>query len=148
MSYARLAVLFSTFFLASGIQASPNTDALGQCFSDSTNGRDRKDLAKWIYVSMSAHPEIGVSGKPGAKEIEVVQRTMANLFTRLVAEQCSSQMNAVVQSEGMEGVKLAFEYLGRIAMQELMSNPEVTASINGFTRYIDKEKIERTIKSK
>jgi hypothetical protein len=57
-------------------------------------------------------------------------------------------MNAVSQSEGMEGFKIAFENLGRLAMQELMSNQDVNVSLGGFTRYIDKEKVERAIKAR
>ncbi|HNI72944.1 MAG TPA: hypothetical protein PLX65_05380, partial [Accumulibacter sp.] len=101
-----------------------------------------------IYLAMSAHPEIGVLGKASPTDAENAQRTTANLFTRLIAEQCPSEMNAVMQSEGMEGAKIAFEYLGRMAMQELMTNPDVSASLSGFTRYIDKEKIERAFRPK
>ena len=139
--------LFALFF-ASALHASPNTDALARCLSDNTSGKDRKDLAKWIYLAISAHPEIGIFGKAGPKEVEEVQRNMGVLFTRLVAEQCAPQMTAVAQSEGMEGFKIAFENLGRLAMQELMSNQDVNVSLSGFTRYIDKEKVERAIKTR
>ncbi|HOL65756.1 MAG TPA: hypothetical protein PLB97_10560 [Accumulibacter sp.] len=148
MSVSRLVGCLIAVFFASAIQASPSTDALARCLSDSTSGKDRKDMARWIYLAMSAHPEIGVFGKAGPKEVEDVQRNMGVLFTRLVAEQCAPQMNAVSQSEGMEGFKIAFENLGRLAMQELMSNQDVNVSLGGFTRYIDKEKVERAIKAR
>ncbi len=148
MSVSRLVGCLCALFFASALHASPSTDALARCLSDSTSGKDRKDLAKWIYLAMSAHPEIGIFGKAGPKEVEEVQRNMGVLFTRLVAEQCAPEMNTVSQSEGMEGFKIAFENLGRLAMQELMSNQDVNVSLSGFTRYIDKAKVERAIKTR
>jgi hypothetical protein len=42
---------------------------------------------------------------------------------------------------------MAFEHLGKMAMQELMSNQEVNAAMDGFVRYIDKEKLDKVLKS-
>lgn len=148
MSISRFVALVVALLFVSGAQASPNSDVLGRCLSDNTTGKDRKDLARWIFVGMSAHPEIGVVARASHKDVEAAQRTMGTLFTRLVADQCSQQMNAVVQSDGTEGIKVAFEYLGRMAMQELMSNQEVNAAMGGFERYIDKVKVDRVVKSK
>ena len=39
-------------------QSTPAGDALGRCLADNTTGRGRKDLARWVFVSMAAHPEI------------------------------------------------------------------------------------------
>ncbi|PAS97927.1 MAG: hypothetical protein CGU28_03020 [Candidatus Dactylopiibacterium carminicum] len=130
-----------------GVQASPATDALSNCLTDHTTGKDRKDLARWIFVAMSAHPEIAAITKSNAADIEATQRTMGELFTRLIAEQCPAQMNAVAQAEGVQGIKLAFEHLGKVAMQELTTNPEVNAAIGGFQRYLDQEKINRALRS-
>lgn len=126
--------------------ASEATDALSRCLSDSTTGKDRKDLAKWIFVSMAAHPEIGPLAPTSAATTESTQRTMGALFTRLVADTCANEMRGAVKAQGPEGVKSAFEYLGKMAMQELMSNPQVTASFGGFERYVDKARLDRVLK--
>jgi len=138
--------LVSALLLCGSVQASPSIDELQKCLSDNTTGKDRKDLARWIFVGMSAHPEIGTIAKASPQDTEAVQRTTGQLFTRLIADQCPNQMRAVVQSDGNQGLKIAFEYLGRIAMQELMSNQQVAESIGGFERYAEKAKIERVIK--
>ena len=148
MSATRFIVLSIALLLSSSIQASPKTEALGRCFADNTTGKDRKDLARWIFISMAAHPEIGSVAKASAKDGENAQRAAGALFTRLIADQCTKQLNAVMQSDGSDGIKIAFEHLGRMAMQELMAAPEVNASLTGFDRYIDKEKIDRAIKMK
>ena len=33
-------------------------EALSRCLADNTSGRDRKDLARWVFFAMAAHPEI------------------------------------------------------------------------------------------
>ena len=127
-------------------QANPTTDALGKCLSDSSTGKDRKDLAKWIFVAMSAHPEIGSISRASPESIESIQRTSAALFTRLISEACPSEMRAVIKSDGTEGIKVSFEYLGKMAMQELMSNAQVSGAIGGIERYVDKAKVEPVLK--
>lgn len=146
MLMIRLVLLAIGLFFAMNIQASPNADALGRCLLDNTSGKDRKDLARWIYVAMSVHPELGSVAKARPQDIESAQRTMGALFTRLLADQCPAQVKAVAETEGGEGMKIAFEYLGKMAMQELMSNQDVSSTLSGFQRYIDKVKFEKTFK--
>ena len=55
-------------------------------------------------------------------------------------------MRAVVKAHGAEGVKAPFEHLGKIAMEELISNQQVNAVIAGFERYLDKAKVEPIVK--
>jgi hypothetical protein len=131
-------------------QANPNpsTDALAKCLSDNTTGKDRKDLARWIFVGMSTHPEIGSVARADAAAITAAQRTVADLVTRLLADACTRETKLVFESEGSRGMGLAFEHLGKVAMQELMSNREVNASIGGFERYLDKDRIDRAVKAK
>ena len=40
---------------------------------------------------------------------------------------------------GGNSVELAFETLGRIAMLELMSNPDVNTRIESFIQYLDED---------
>ncbi len=142
----RLVFVILAILLHSPVQASPNTDALGRCMSDSTTGKDRKDLAKWFFVGMSAHPELGAIAKASAEDTEGVLRVVGTLITRLISEDCPNEMRAVVKAEGTEGIGVAFEFLGKTAMQELVSNPSVTRVIGGFERYVDKTKMEPIFK--
>lgn len=148
MSSVRFIALLIGILFSVGGHATQNTDALGRCLLDNTTGKDRKDLAKWIFAGMSAHPEIGAIAKASPKDIEAAQRTMGALFTRLIADQCSNQMGVVFRVDGSDGIKIAFEYLGKMAMQELMSDQAVNAALGGFERFTDKSKLSRVFKSK
>ena len=46
-----------------------------------------------------------------------------------------------MRSEGASALSNAFEFLGKSAMQELLTNKEVAGSIGQFERYVDKNKL-------
>ena len=148
MKFHRLALMLLVTACPWVVQASPQSDSLARCLADNTTGKDRKDLARWIFLAMSTHPDIGSAARVDPASIPSAQRTVAELATRLLAESCSRETAAVVEADGASGVGMAFEYLGKLAMQELMSNREVNASISGVDRYLDKNRIERAVKAK
>lgn len=139
--------LATTLLLPTFGVASPTTDALGQCLGDNTSGKDRKDLAKWIFFSMAAHPEISLVAPVPAEPALNSQQVAGLLFTRLMGVSCAKEMRATLTEGGSAGVHIAFEFLGKIAMQELMSNPEVNAAMSGFERFLDAKQIERAMRA-
>lgn len=126
-------------------QAGPKAEALGACLGDSTTGKDRKDLARWIFVAMSAHPDIKpLSNVPDATRTEA-DAGVAQLLTQLLTERCRAQAREAVQQEGSAGIVTAFQKLGELAMKELMSNPNVGAAMSGFERHIDRAKLDAAL---
>lgn len=138
------AVILAAAF-ASPATAGPYTDALGACLADSTTGKDRKELARWIFAAMSSHPEMRDLSALSAHGREQVFRSAGVLVTRLLSESCAQQARAAMKNEGPSSFEFAFGTLGRLAMQELMTNAEVRASVSGFERYVDRKKIDSTI---
>src|SRR5687767_15053992 len=73
------------------------TAALQSCLADATSGKDRKDLAKWIFLAMAAHPDMkehaGATYAPAAEESS---RRMAAMVVRLLADNCLKETRAVV----------------------------------------------------
>lgn len=126
-------------------QAGPKADALGACLADSTTGKDRKDLAMWVFVAISVHPEIQPLATVTEQSRDKADDAMAKLFTTLLTERCRTQAREVVQQEGAAGMGTAFHSLGALAMQELMSNPAVGAAIGGFERKLDQAKIQAAL---
>lgn len=129
-------------------QAGPKAEALAACLGDSTNGKDRKDLARWIFVAMASHPEnkdlsnVTQAARDGADE------AAARLFMVLLTERCQVQAREAIQTEGQAGMVTAFQTLGALAMQELMTNPEVATAVSGFERRIDRAKMEAALGGK
>jgi len=123
-------------------------DALGSCFTDSTTGKDRKNLAAWVYVSMGQHPDIGRLAPISAEVREETFKTMGVLFTRLLSENCASQARDAMKHEGSNSPYEAWTGLMKLAMQELTSNPDVFAAITSIGRYSDLQKIRDALEER
>lgn len=121
--------------------ANPSIEAAKVCFSDSTTGRDRKLLGKWIFLALAKHPEISGFSKATATDDEQVSRELAALFMRLVTEDCVEEMKVLARIGGQEAMKMPFQHLGQIAMQELMTNPDVAGNIAAFEKFVDGDKL-------
>ena len=128
-------------------QAQSPADALRTCLADSTSGKDRKDLAKWIFLAMAAHPEMKQhASAQAATASDDSSRTMAALVTRLLTDSCVNETRAVMKlGEGAQSMQLAFQGLGALAMQELMADKSVQGSMGLFERYLDKDRLNQAL---
>lgn len=114
---------------------------LGTCMIDSLTGKERKKLAIWIFFGMTAHPEImPYSNVTDENRTQLDQDTGA-LITRLLTEDCPAQTKEVMGEANSLAMQSAFELVGRVAMQELMTNQEVARAMASFEQYMDKNKI-------
>lgn len=145
---ALAAVVIGSAIATSSAIAGPASDALGTCLSDNTTGKERKDLARWIFVGMSAHPDIQSLSKVTEATRDELDRMMAAIVTRLITENCLSKAKFAMEKEGAASFQAAFGAMGGLAMQELMSNPEVNSSFTNYSKYLDTNKINSVFSSK
>lgn len=125
------------------------TDPLAKCLADSTTGRERKDLARWMFLSLSSHPELRQLSAADANVVDLSDRAMGALVTRLLTDACASEVQAAARSgDATEPMKRAFESLGQLAVMELMVNKDVSAAVSRFGRYADQKKIESLMRAK
>lgn len=137
-------VLIAMLLLSAGAQAQSQADTLGNCLADSTSGKDRKALATWVFLAMAAHPEIkqfASAAVPPASDDSA--RWMAALVTRLLTESCVNEAKAAMSTGGSTALPLAFQKLGQLAMQELMTDKSVQESMGLFERYLDQSKFAK-----
>lgn len=119
-------------------------ESLSRCLADNTSGKDRKDLARWIFLSMAVHSEIKQYAAPDlAKISDETDKLTASMFTRLLAESCVKQTQAAYKQGGTVAIQTAFQTLGQLAMQELMSDAQVNASMGAFQKYLDQGKLNQ-----
>lgn len=128
--------------------ASPASDSLGTCMIDSLSGKERKQLAQWFFFAMSAHPDIKEYSKVSVEIQKSTNEYVGKLVTRLLAENCSEQLKLAAKEDGPEAVKGAFELVGKVALQELMANKDVAASISDYAKFVDNDKITAVLKDK
>lgn len=140
-------VIFTVFMVvfSTVVQASQQSDALSTCLADNTNGKERKALARWIFISISAHPEIqDVANVPDQKRTKS-NKDMANLVMKLLTESCVAQTKAAVKADGQEALQSSFKTLGGLAMQEIMTNQNVTSAISDYAKLLDGKKLNSVL---
>ncbi len=119
------------------------------CMVDHTSGRERKDLAQWIFLAMAQHPEIKQFAAPDVAEAAVVSdKKFAKLVTRLITDECANEAKAAYAHSGTMGIEAGFQSLGAGAMRELMNDPAVKAGVTNYARYLDSEAIGRLLTGK
>jgi len=88
----RIAVTCLLLALPSLLNAQEPAVRLSTCISDNTSGRDRKDLARWVFFAMASIPEFNPYLAPTATEaLEEANRSTGALFTRLLTDSCAAQ---------------------------------------------------------
>lgn len=121
-------------------------EALSRCLADNTSGRDRKDLARWVFFAMAAHPEFKQYTVSTARQgTQEAHKTVGAMFTRLVTESCVHETRTAFSAAGTKAIHDAFQTLGGLAMQELMSNGDVSATMGAVERHIDQNKLNQAL---
>ena len=131
--------------LSLSAHAGPQSDALGTCLTDNTNGKERKELARWIFTAISAHPEMRDLSNISKQDREKSNKAMATIVMRLLTDNCATQARDAVKAEGGEGLESSFKVLGQLAMQEIMSNQSVSTSIADYVKFLDQKKLNSTL---
>lgn len=110
---------------------------LADCIASSTSSADRLLTARWMAAAMSTAGKLQgtVSVDEAAKEN--ADRGMAALFTRLFTVDCADQAQPLIASGDMAGIQAAGGRLGLMAMEELMTDPEVLSSLMAYLAYVD-----------
>jgi len=137
----------SMALIGPSVLADSSIGSLGNCLVDHLTGKERKNLAKWIFLSMAAHPEIKSFSNASPKDIDESDRYVGSLITRLLTDDCPSELKKA-SSSGPLAARKAFELVGQVAMQELMTNQDVMKSISNYAQYADREKISRILNEK
>jgi hypothetical protein len=148
MRIRALLILCLSIAFSNSAHAASDSDALATCFADNTSGKDRKELARWIFLALTAHPEIRDLSSAGEEARTQSNKFVAVLVMRLLTESCVTEVRAVYAKGGSATLSDAFKSLGELAMQELMTNKNVSASITGYLQYIDKKKLEDALRAK
>ena len=135
-----LLIIMMTPFMT---HAGQNAQKLGVCLSDSLNGKERKNLAKWVYFGMSTHSTISPYSNVTKENLENMSKYVGELITRLMTEDCPNIAKKAFKEDGALAFEYAFGIVGQVAMQELMVEPSVTQSLGTFEKYLDQDKFDK-----
>mgnify|MGYP006051879255 FL=1 len=117
--------------------AGPFTDDFAKSLVTKTTAQEKTDLVKWIYVTISFHPQLSQMSNLTADDVEMANIRVADYMTNVFAYKCNDELNQAIKYGGEESVFYAFELLGELAMGELMQDQGVTAASELFIQYVD-----------
>ena len=141
-----LALSIGLIVVTPAVAESP-TNMFAGCMVDALSGKERKGLAKWIFFSIAAHPEIKSYSSASQKDIKESDEYVGKLITRLLTANCPDELKRAHKSDPL-AVQKAFELVGQVAMQELMTNQDVMKTLTNYAQYADKEKINKILSEK
>ncbi len=133
--------------LGTPVFAGSPTSVFGSCMVDSLDGKERKNLAKWIFFAIAAHPEIKAYSSATPEDIRKSDEYVGKLITRLLTVDCPNELKAANTSDPL-AVQNAFKLVGQVAVQELLTNEDVMKTVTNYTNYADLEKIGRILNEK
>lgn len=141
-----LSLILATTLVPAPAAAQPASESLARCLSDSTTGRDRKDLSRWVFLAMAAHPEMQpYAAMDRATALDQADRAVAALFSRLLADACAAPTRAAMKEGGTVALETAFTTLGQMAMKELMSDPQVNMRMAAFQQHVDQRRVNQAL---
>ena len=124
------------------VLAGPYADEMARCLVGSTSPADRNALVRWLFAAGAMHPEVRAIVSVSPAERDELNRSMARLLERLLAESCRAQTQDAAKYEGSGSFEAAFQVLGQVAGRELFSHPAVAESMNQVTQHLDRKKLE------
>lgn len=123
-------------------QTNAGIDALRACVANSTNEEDSVVTARWLFIAMSRHPSLPQSVRVGDREGLDANRQMGALVNRILFDTCADETRIAIAASGSEtAFQTAFGTLGEEAMGDLMTNPDVMASIVQLGAYLDTNRL-------
>ena len=140
--YIFTALTFLLSILNKPIFAGPFGDEMARCLVTSTNNRDRNKLLKWLFRVYGEHPEVSYMVDISEREKKVIDKDVADIFTRLLSEDCVDETKKALNYEGDDVMFNAFRVLGQVAAKGFNDNPNVEKSINKFVELVDIEKLD------
>jgi hypothetical protein len=129
-------------------QTTEQTSVLGNCLAENTTGRERKELAKWIFFAMAAHPEIKGRISIAGNDAEDSSKSVALIIMRLLTESCLKETRAAVHGNSARSLEVAFEVLGRLAMMELMADEATMKAIGRWAEFMDSKRLAAALGEK
>ena len=113
------------------------TVKLRDCFTAQTTGADRTTFARWFVAILATAPKVqGVASvEPGAKD--QLDRQVATIFTRIITKDCAAEARPLWKARSSAAFRVAGEALGRLAMQEVASDPEGAKIFAGYASHIN-----------
>lgn len=131
--------------VATPSRADPYSDDLAKCLVSSTTQAQKTVVIQWLFATIALHPSVAPMAKISKTERTTLNEETGKLFTQLLTVTCKKQAQQAALFDGPSALESAFSILGRSAMMGLMGDPKVADGMNGWAKYVDSDKIQKTL---
>jgi len=125
--------------------AGPYTDEPSKCLVRSTTAADKTLLVKWMFATMTLHPDVKGLAMVSNDQRTELNKTTARLFEGLLTGACLSETREALKYEGQSAIEASFGVLGQVATRELFANPNVANGLAEFGKYFDGERLQKIL---
>jgi hypothetical protein len=127
--------------------AGPFADDMAKCLVRSATPADKTTLVQWMFAFMTLHPDVKQFASTTVEQRTALNKSMADLMVVLLSERCFKESSEALKNEGMGVIRSSFELLGKVAAQELFSNPAVAEGLSDFGKGVDSERLKPLLES-
>ena len=138
-------VLAASCLAAPQARSGEAATALSQCLTASVTPDDKRTLVRWIFSAIAAHPHVKELSAIDDGKREALETAGAQVFERLIAQDCTAQSRAAIVSEGTDGFAEAFKTLGEVAMGGAVEDPQVQAVMSRLGERLDTQRILKAL---
>jgi len=118
---------------------------LSNCLVNSADAADRRILVRWIFAAVASHPDVSDMTRLTPNLLASVSKDAGGVFQKLIAVKCANESREAIINEGATAFKGAFETLGSVAGQGLMSDPSVAKAMAELGKNIDETAIMKAM---
>jgi hypothetical protein len=102
-------------------------------------------LKRWIFFGFAQDPELKRYTRITLTDLDKANREVGSFFNRLLLVDCRREFQIAVRKEGFKALRVAFQYLGSRAGQEVFHSPYLQQYLNGIEKYLDKKRLEKVL---
>lgn len=138
--------LLAVLLLMSSVsQADIYTDDLSRCLIESSSSEDKITLVKWMFSAMALHPAVKTIAPVNEAARNSANKEMADIMVDLLSVRCLEQSKKAIKYEGPIALQASFEVFGKVAAQELFSNPNVAQGLSDLNSHVDTDKLNQAL---
>ncbi len=124
------------------VYAGPLTDKFSVCLLSKTTNEDKQTFAKWMFAAISNNDSVKSLSNITKEHGEQLNQSVANLFTDLVTNRCKDEARDSIKYEmGVATLEGSFNVLEKVAIQSIMSDPNVGIYMSGLLDHLSIQKL-------
>jgi hypothetical protein len=141
LRFAGLCVVSGLAFSVNAL-AGPYADDMAKCLINATTPADRTVFIKWMFAAMALHPDVKSMAAVTPQQRDDLNKSAATMFQHMLLDSCRAETQAAIRYEGPQTIAYAFQIFGQAAARELLTQPDVAASLSALAKYLDESKLK------